>query len=146
MFNQVKAVAEVIKKCKPAAVALLVSKLRELAQTFFAQNPNLKNVTNLETLCKEFADFFAPLSKCLATFELFNLTLMPFETIKNLAYRLNILAATVYANLQDPKARDTVKFMKFIDAISSQVRSKIREARITDYRAAVERDMNCMTF
>lgn len=64
---------------------------------------------------------------------------MPAETIKNLAHRFKVLAANVYADKQDPQARDTVIYMKFLQVIPWNLRIKIKEEGIADYRAAVEK-------
>lgn len=65
------------------------------------------------------------------------LSLMPAVTIKNSGHRLKVLAETVYSDITDAKNRDTIQFMKFLEAIPSNLR--IKEEGITHYRAAVGR-------
>lgn len=65
--------------------------------------------------------------------------LLPSESIKNFAHRLNNLAATVYSDIQDDNAKDRIKFMKFISSIPSNIRIKLQEEGIDDYNAAVAR-------
>lgn len=49
------------------------------------------------------------------------------------------MPAIVYSDITGNNVRDSVKFMKFISAIPSDLRIKIQEEQITDYRASVER-------
>lgn len=138
-FDQIRSVAEINKYNNQTTVALLKSNLTGPARKFFCQNPELLKSNDLDFIEKEFSAFFSPPSKCAASIELSGLTLLPAETIKNFAHRLNVLAATVYSDIIDNNARDKIKFMKFLESIPSNLRVKIQEEGITDYKAAVNR-------
>lgn len=138
-FDQIRSVAEINKYNQQTTISLLKSKLTGPALKFFCQNPELLKSNDLDFIEKEFSAFFSPPSKCAASIELSGLTLLPAETIKNFAHRLNVLAATVYADITDKNAHDKIKFMKFLEAIPSNLRIKIQEEGIYDYKTAVDR-------
>lgn len=52
---------------------------------------------------------------------------------------MNILTATVYSDITDINARDSIMFMKISSSIPSNFRIKSQEEGIIYYRIAVER-------
>lgn len=138
-FNQIRTLASIHKWKDNETIQFLGGKLTGAARTYFTQNPDLFKADNLDFVEKEFRTFFAPISKTTALIEFNNLTLLPQETIRNLAHRLNVLTNRVYDNISDKNALDNIKFTKFVSIIPSNLRIKIQEEEINNYSNAVER-------
>lgn len=68
--------------------------------------------------------------------------LLPEESIRNFADRLNTLTNRVHDTITDAAALNDIKYTKFISSISSNLRIKIQEESNTDYKLAVYRAQN----
>lgn len=141
-IDQIKNLAAINKFSEQAKIALLKSKLTGPALKFVIQKPNLFQSNDFEEIEKELADFFAPPSKTQALVEFNSLILLPAESIKNFAHRLNVLVSRVYPEILDRVAINNIKFLKFISAIPSNLRMKLQEEGISDYHQAVTRAQN----
>lgn len=65
--------------------------------------------------------------------------MLPQETIKNFAHRLNVLSSKVYTNIKDKESIDHIKFVKFVACLPSNIRVKLQEEDIKTFDKAVDR-------
>ena len=138
-FDQVRSYATLNKLKPEETIAFLKGKLSGPALKFLTQSPSLYKSNDFETIEKAFRDFFSPMSSTQALVELNNLILLPQESIKNFAHRINILTPIVYPQVNDKNALDQIKFTKFISSIPSNFRTKLQEEDIKLYDLAVQR-------
>lgn len=137
-FDQIKAYVSINKLKKDETIFLLKSKLAGPAQKYMLENPTLYNATDLEFIEENFKKFFH--KSATSKFNDFkNLSILPQESIKNFAHRLNFICSQVYENVKDTESLDSIKFVKFLDCLPSNIRVKIQEENITNYKSAVER-------
>ena len=87
---------------------------------------------------KIFSGFFSPMNFTQTLVELNNLILLPQESIKIFAHRINILTTIVYPQVNDKNALDQVKFTKFFSCIPSNFCMKLQEEGIKFYDLAVQ--------
>lgn len=137
-FDQLKSYANLNKLKPEETVAFLKGKLAGPALKFLTQSPELYKSNDFEFIEKEFKSFFAPMSKTQALLEFNNIQMLPQETIKNIAHRINNVTLMVYPQINE-EALNEIKFMKFLSVIPSSIRIKIQEENITDYRIAITR-------
>lgn len=138
-FNQVKTLAKIHKWRDVETIQFIGSKLAGAALQYFTQNPSIYTSDSLEYVEKEFRSFFSPMSETAALVEFNNLFILPQESIKNFANRINILTPMVYSEIKDENAIDHIKFTKFISTIPANLRIKIREEKISNFKCAVDR-------
>ena len=138
-FDQIRSYASINKLKPDETVAFLKGKLSGPALKFMTQSPILYKSNDLNFIESEFKSFFTPMSSTQALVEFNNLVMLPQETIKNLSHRLNILADIIYSRITDPTALDQIKFTKFISVIPSNIRIKLQEENINDYKTGIQR-------
>ena len=138
-FDQIKSLASIYKWSPEFTVTFLRGKLVGPALQFFIQSEDLYKSNNIDFIQKEFKEFFAPQSQTSASVELNNLVILPQETIKHFAHRLNRLVSLVYTDIQDVKSLESVKLHKFISTIPPNLRIKLQEEQINYYKKAVDR-------
>lgn len=138
-FNQIRCLAKSKKLTDEQTIQLLGSKLSGPAFTYFMQNPQLYKSNDLNFVEKELRTFFPSISKTNALIELNDLKLLPQESIRNFAHRLNLLTDSVYNDIKDENALNCIKMTKFISSIPSNLSIKLQEEGINKYDLAVKR-------
>lgn len=122
---------------KDVAVVFLKSKLTGSALKYYVDSPELEKINDHTELLRELKDFFCPVNSNNLAQNLHSFTMLPSESIKNLAHRLNVLVAQAYPNIKDTQAINDIKFNKFLVCVPSDIRVKILENDIKDYETAV---------
>lgn len=138
-FDQIVEYARIKDLSKQETVFFLKSKLKGPAQKYLVENPILYQATDFEFIEKEFKKFFAKNSSATFLNQLNNLSMLPQETVKNFAHRLNVLSSKVYTNINDKESKDHIKFVKFVACLPSNIRVKLQEEGIKDFDKAVDR-------
>ena len=64
--------------------------------------------------------------------------MLPQESIKHFAHRLNKLTAVVFKNIRDETALDALRLDKLRTALPPNLRTKLYEEEINEYSLAVE--------
>lgn len=136
-FSQIEAISQINKWSDQEKLIFLKSKLTGAALRFVIDSPNFDNF-NYEDLKKSLRDFFTNKSQTSSLIEFNNLNLLPQESIKNFAHRLDSLTAKVY-NIKDSDSLNNIKFIKLIGSLPSNIRVKILEEDIKLYPELVNR-------
>lgn len=136
-FGQIADLQAFNKWTDPQAIAFLKGKLVGSAQKFFIDSSEASKATDLNALKDIFVKFFRPKSAHVARSELFNLNLLPGESINNLAHRLDSLVKIVHDGISDDIAINSIKVNYFLQAIPQEFKIKILEADINEFSKAV---------
>lgn len=137
-FTLVKDNAKINKWSNDQTILFLKSKLMGAALKFYLESPDLIIADKIEVIEEKFKDFFIPKTKAtLVDFN--NLKLETNESIKHFAHRLQVITSQAYQNISDEKAINTIKFNKFISALTPNLRIKLREENIENFTDAVKR-------
>lgn len=104
------------------ALLFLKGKLSGVAKEFVATNPKFSNA-NFDNTCKYLKDFFEsdsnPTTNLLA---LNQLHLLPGETIKNFAHRIESMVAKTYTSVTDSKALNQIKSLQLINGLPQNLK------------------------
>lgn len=144
--NQIKELAEINLWDDKTALFFLKSRLTGAALQFFQNDPECQIITKLNDACQKIINFFSieesPASE-LVKFQ--GITLTPGESIKNLAYRINLAAHKAYKFINDQVALDKIKAMQFISALPLSIREKILLEGEKDYQSMVAKAQHIQT-
>lgn len=137
--EQIKELASINSWTKPQTLSFIKSKLTGSALKFYVEAHHLKTITDVDTLFKELEQFFCSSSKATAIHSLNLVSLLPRETVRNLAHRINVLVQKVHAEVTDQNALNSIKYTKLLTALPQDIRMKIMETNIKDFDRAVNR-------
>lgn len=137
--EQINDLIKINKWSNEHAVIFLKSKLSGAALKYYLESPKLKNAQTVKEIFDDFKIFFSSPSLASAIHELNSLHMLPAESVKNLAHRLNVLTRKVYPNINNESDLENIKFVKFLQIIPSDIRLKILQDGITQYTPAVEK-------
>lgn len=138
-FKQVLAYEKVKNLSRDETILFLKSKFKGPALKYLLENPVLYNAEDFEFIQTNVTNFFSQNSTVATLNDLNNLTLLPHESIKNFAHRLNVLAAKVYPQIFDKEALDHIKFVKLLACLPSTIKVKLQEEGIISYTKAIDR-------
>lgn len=124
------------------SLAFLKSKLTGAALKYYTESPRLKEISCPDTLLSELKSFFSTSSHASSLQALNSLALLPSESIKNLSHRISVLVEKVHPQISDKTALNSIKYVKLLSSLPSEIRVKIMESNITDFNEAVERANN----
>ena len=135
--SQIEAISDINKWTIEEKTIYLKSKLTGAALKFLIDSQNLNKCTYSE-LKNELGNFFSNKSQTASVIDFNNLHMLPQESIKNFAHRLNSLTSKVY-DITDQNILDNIKFIKLIGALPPNIRTKILEENVKIYQEVVNR-------
>jgi hypothetical protein len=138
-IDQLKDISRISQWPDEFLLAYARSKLTGNAQKLIQQAHEINSITTSADLFSKLQDFFDNKSTASHTLELHSFHMLPGETIKNLAHRLDILTHNVYTNIKDKAALDEIKYVKFTQVLPPDIRLLILQNNITTYDEAVKR-------
>lgn len=137
-FNQVKSISNIYKWSPEDTTTFSKIKLSGPALEFVINNPELENSVNIDLYVSE-VNSSRLTQKRQHYWYLITLLFFDMKASKNLSHRLNRLAAIIHDDIDSLAALNIIKFYKLISALPSQLRVKINEDNVTDYKLAVDR-------
>lgn len=138
-FDQILTYEKLKGLSRDETVAFLKSKLKGPARQYMIEDPVLYKATDFEFIQNRITDFFAKTSAPATLNDLNTLTILPHESIKNFAHRLNVLVTKVYPEIIDKDSSNHIKYVKFLSCLPSSIRRKLLEEDVKTYPKAVER-------
>lgn len=138
-FTQARAYIKSRALSKDDAAMFLKTKFKGPALKYLIENTTLANSNDIDFIEAEFKKFFKNNSSTTYVADLHNLALLPQESIKNFAHRLNVLYTKVYPHIKDKPTVDNFKLIKFLHCLPCKLKTKIQAEAITDYDTAVDR-------
>lgn len=120
-------------------VIFLKSKWKGPAEKYLLENPILYNAEDFEFIKNKITKFFSQNSSVATLNDSNNLTLLPHESIKNFAHKLNLLSTKVYPEIFYKDALNHIKFVKSLACLPSTIKVKLQEENINSYEKAVDR-------
>jgi len=137
-INQVKDLRKINGWPDEVALMFLKSRLAGSAQEWFSTSPSCHNA-DFEKACTYLDNFFSESSAPAANVLAFQqIQLIPGETIKNLAHRVEKLAVKTYDTITDSKAMNQVKSLQFLNALPIDIREKLMLQEESDFGKLVE--------
>lgn len=125
--NQVKEISRINKWSDQVSILFLKSKLTGSAQTWCSNAPCCTNLTSLDEFCEKLLDFFSQKTSPDIDLKAFQAcTIGPDETVKNFAFRLEVLAHKAYPFLSS-EVMNEIKTRQFLSAIPRQVKNSLSE-------------------
>lgn len=138
-FNLIEELALQNNWSNEQTILFFKSKLSGPALKFFLEDVNLAKSDNLNTILLEFKNFFVPDNTSSTLNELNKIQLLPDESIRHFAHRLQVLTHKVYTQVTDENALSVIKYNKFISALPANLRIKLLEENIQNFKDAVQR-------
>lgn len=121
-----------------AALLYLKSKLTGAARDWYASSPSCIDLEFHEACTKLEAFFKYESLPSSSIVELHNISLLPGETIKNLAHRIETLTVKTYPSVKDIKALSQIQSLHFLNALPLSLREKLILQDTTDFQKLVE--------
>lgn len=138
-FQQIKELAVINNWPSQRSVAFLKSKLTGAALDFYIQSRTVQKCTSVDELHREFKSFFSNDSRQASILDLAKVQLLPAETIKSMAHRLEGIVHSVYRDIKDESSILSIKFNHFLQAVPGPMRAKLMEENVNDFHSAVKR-------
>lgn len=124
--SQIRELKELNAWSEDAALFYLKTKLKGSAQTFFASSPSCQNLETLDEALSMLKNFFGQQASSSISINKFNsITLLPQESMRSLAHRIESAAHQAYHFINDEQALNKIKSIQFINAIPQQVRTNL---------------------
>lgn len=120
------------------SIATFRSLLSGNALKYFIEESSLTNLKTLKELKEKFIEFFKA-EDTPSIFALNEIMLMPNETVRSLAHRINTTFTKVYPAITDPVAVDTLKFTHLMNALPHNIKLDLLRENINHYDVAVTR-------
>lgn len=125
-IQQVTELKELNQWNDATALFFLKSKLKGSAQQFFATSPSCKNIQTFQEAVGILQAFFHDKPSSSSAIADFNsLNLLPNETIKNFAYRIDTAAHAAYSFIDDAEALNRIKSIQFLNALPQHIKSQL---------------------
>lgn len=138
-FNQITELAKLNKWDDTKTIFFLKSKLSGPALSFFIQSECSTPGQTFDQIKNAFFEYFVNESPQASILDLTSFHILPDETIKSVAHRLNILIHKVYPNVLDKDSLQQIKKTHLIQALPIMIRTKILEEKIDTYDQIVAR-------
>lgn len=138
-IEQLQNVKDIQNLSEEHILFILKSKLTGNALQYYLTSPSCENITTLAQAHEVFKSFFireSSASTNLVNFQ--SIRLLPQETIKNLAHRIDAAAGKTYTAVTDPRALGQIKVLQFLTALPADLRSKVIDHDTTNYDATVK--------
>lgn len=109
-----------------AALFFLKTKLKGSAQTFFQTSPACQSIQNFDEALTILANFFGnKLAPASAISNFNNIYMLPNESIRNLAHRIEIAAHAAYDFIQNDEALNKIKSIQLLNAIPVAIKTQL---------------------
>lgn len=138
-ISQVKDVSASNRWTDKQTLTFAKSKLDGPARTFIVQTLEYKPIATSAELFNILRAQFKKENLCKAIAEFNSMTMLPTESISNLAHRLDALTPRAHNTIKETDALSAIKFNKFISIIPSNYRVHILQNNIKTYAEAVEK-------
>jgi outer membrane murein-binding lipoprotein Lpp len=120
-------------------ILCLKSKLTGAALKYLLETPELMVTNDIELIQSSFQNFFGQKSTNSAFTEFNNLIILPDESVKHFAHRLNVTTRDAYPDISDQNALNSIKLNKLLSSLPTNLRIKLREENIRDFQKATTR-------
>lgn len=137
-FSQIKDISDINHYGDKQAIAYLKAHLSGPALKYYIEEPYFKHCNTLKEIEQKFNGFFKNTSTT-SVLSLHNFMILPSESVKSMAHRLNSLIAKVYPTLKDINSINEIKFSHFIAALPHDIKITLLKENITKFDAAVDR-------
>lgn len=139
-INQIQELRDLNNWQDQAALFYLKSKLKGSAQQFFATSPTCKNVRTFNEAIEILKAFFSEKqSDSLAIADFNSLHMLPNESIKNFAYRIDTAAHAAYSFIENPEALNKIKSIQFLNALPTPIKTQLIFEDQADFLNLVEK-------
>ncbi|GBN41151.1 hypothetical protein AVEN_178169-1 [Araneus ventricosus] len=139
-IQQITDLKQINKWSDEMTFLFLKSKLAGSALSWYASNPTCKNVTTFDDAVTQLRAFFrndsTPLSN---SAELHNIQLMPGESIRNLAHRIQVLTSRTYNLLEDAAALNQIQSIQLLNALPLKMKQKLIHEDTKNFSSLVEK-------
>lgn len=138
--DQLKELKSLNQWSDEVALLFLKSKLCGSAQEWFSLSPSCKNIKTFDEACKKLIDFFSerdtPTTNLLA---LQNIHLLPGETVRNLAFRIETMTSKTYPLVSDPAVLNQIMSVQLLNALPMSIQEKLMLDDDSDFKKLVEK-------
>lgn len=138
-FTQIRELANINSWNSQKAVSFFKSKLCGAALKFYIQSEQCQNATQLDELDRIFKSFFVHESHQTSILELASFSLLPGESIRSLAHRLDNLVQKIYHKVNDKSSILAIKHIHLVKALPVSISNKLLEENVDNYECAVKR-------
>lgn len=139
-ISQVRELKDINRWNDRAALFFLKSKLRGSAQTFFQTSPSCKQVETFEEACQILCNFFGDKQAPASAIASFNsIVMLPNESLKNLAYRIEIAAHAAYNFIENDEALNKIKSIQLLNALPVALKTQLVFEDHADFNQLVEK-------
>lgn len=122
------------------AILYLKTKLCGQALKFYMNSASCNSSTSLNDVCNILKEFFiheSTMSSALAEFQ--SIKLIPGESMKNLAFRVENCARKTYEKVQSEEAMDQIMAAQFFAAIPTEIKKHFINEELPNFRAMVKK-------
>ncbi|GBO20943.1 hypothetical protein AVEN_26603-1 [Araneus ventricosus] len=125
-IQQITDLKQINKWSDEMTFLFLKSKLAGSALSWYASNPTCKNKTSFDEAVTQLRAFFRNDSTSLSnSAELHNIQLMPGESIRNLAHRIQVSTSRTYNLLEDAAALNQIQSIQLFNALPLKMKQKL---------------------
>ena len=139
-IQQIKEMKEIYQWSDEMTFVFLKSKLSGSAWSWYSENPTYKNIKTFDEAVKKLREFFkietTPLSN---SAELNSIELMPGESIRNLAHRIEVLTSRTYTLLDNNEALNQIQSIQFLNALPLNMKQKLIHEDMQNFSSLVEK-------
>lgn len=137
-ISQVKDVVKINQWGDEIAILFLKSKLASSAQTWCSSSPECRNIEKFEELCDKIKVFFSNKPSADSNLKAFQACRMEFnETVKNYAFRIEVLAHKAYPFITDATVMNEIKSMQLLANLPKTVKERLTNIDKTKFNEIV---------
>lgn len=126
-LNQVKAISEINKWDNKISILFIKSKLVGAAQSWCSNSPTCNEIQTLDEFCSQIRTFFSTKASPDADLKAFqSCDLRPNESIRNFAFRLEVLAHKAYPSLNS-ETINQIKIRQLLASIPRSVKNSLSD-------------------
>lgn len=135
--KQILDLAKSSKWTEQQTATFIKSKLTSAALKYVCANSTLLNSEDPKYILTQLKDFFG--NSASASFSNNPISMLPGESIKNLAHRINVHIQNTYPTITDVNSINQIKMVEFLNKIPISMKIDILKSNISDYPNAVKR-------
>lgn len=145
--DQIKELKKLNNWSDQAALFYLKSKLKGSAQSFFASSPACQKVQTLQEALDILKDFFGEQTSSSVHINKFNnISILPQESVRNLAHRIETAAHSAYNFIQNEEALNKIKSIQFINALPKQFHADLLFENPSEFHKIVQKAITLESF
>ncbi|GBN62593.1 hypothetical protein AVEN_33326-1 [Araneus ventricosus] len=138
-IQQITDLKQINKWSDEMTFLFMKSKLAGSALSWYASIPTCKNIASFDEAVTQLRAFFrndsTPLSN---SAELHNIQLMPGESIRNLAHRIQVLTSRTYSLLEDSAALNQIQSIQLLNALPLKMKQKLIHEDTNNFSSLIE--------